>query len=85
MPVSEQQKALCLSSPVPVQLFPQGRGGGAGADFCGDLSFHLPVILSASRRLSERRAGGGGGVRPVLLLVSFPHSRSPVIGVVGLC
>ena len=24
-------------------------------------------------------------LRPVLLLVSFPHSRSPVVGVPGLC
>ena len=27
----------------------------------------------------------GRPLRPVLLLVSFPRSRSPVVGVLGLC
>ena len=39
----------------------------------------------SSLRILRRVAASCRPLRPVLLLVSFPHSRSPVVGVLGLC
>ena len=39
----------------------------------------------SSLRMLRRVAAFCRPLRPVLLLVSFPRSRSPVVGVLGLC
>ena len=49
-------------------------------------SFTGPWTVSCSSlRMLRRVAAFCLPLRPVLLLVSFPHSRSPVVGVLGLC
>ena len=43
------------------------------------------TVTRSSLRMLRRVAAFCRPLRPVLLLVSFPHSRSPVVGVPGLC
>ena len=43
------------------------------------------TVTRSSLRMLRRVAAFCRPLRPVLLLVSFPHSRSPVVGVLGLC
>ena len=43
------------------------------------------TVTRSSRRMLRRVAAFCRPLRPVLLLVSFPRSRSPVVGVLGLC
>ena len=43
------------------------------------------TVTRSSLRMLRRVAAFCRPLRPVLLLVSFPRSRSPVIGVLGLC
>ena len=52
----------------------------------GCCSFTGPwTVTRSSLRMLRRVAAFCRPLRPVLLLVSFPHSRSPVVGVLGLC
>ena len=52
----------------------------------GCCSFTGPWTLTrSSLRMLRRVAAFCRPLRPVLLLVSFPRSRSPVVGVLGLC
>ena len=76
-----------------------GRGGGGGhsgsgkpqpTPLCdipsGRCSFTAPwTVTRSSLRMLRRVAAFCRPLRPVLLLVSFPRSRSPVVGVLGLC
>ena len=43
------------------------------------------TVTPSSLRMLRRVAAFCWPLRPVLLLVSFPRSRSPVVGVLGLC
>ena len=43
------------------------------------------MVPRSSLRMLRRVAAFCRPLRPVLLLVSFPRSRSPVVGVPGLC
>ena len=43
------------------------------------------AVTRSSLRMLRRVAAFCRPLRPVLLLVSFPRSRSPVVGVLGLC
>ena len=45
----------------------------------------LWTVTRSSLRMLRRVAAFCRPLRPVLLLVSFPRSRSPVVGVLGLC
>ena len=52
----------------------------------GCCSFTGPwTVTRSSLRMFRRVATFCRPLRPVLLLVSFPRSRSPVVGVLGLC
>ena len=52
----------------------------------GCCSFTGPwTVTRSSLRMLRRVAAFCRPLRPVLLLVSFPRSRSPVVGVLGLC
>ena len=52
----------------------------------GCCSFTGPLTVTrSSLRMLRRVAAFCRPLRPVLLLVSFPRSRSPVVGVLGLC
>ena len=52
----------------------------------GCRSFTGPwTVTRSSLRTLRRVAAFCRPLRPVLLLVSFPRSRSPVVGVLGLC
>ena len=75
------------------QSFPQRGGGPRGGvldpPLCdipsGCCSFTGPwTVTRSSLRMLRRVAAFCRPVRPVLLLVSFPRSRSPVVGVLGL-
>ena len=71
------------------------RGGGGTWGPCpsplcdipsGCCSFTGPwTVTRSSLRMLRRVATFCWPLRPVLLLVSFPRSRSPVVGVLGLC
>ena len=67
------------------------RGGGCrGRPLCdipsGCCSFTGPwTVTRSSLRMLRRVAAFCRPLRPMLLLVSFPRSRSPVVGVLGLC
>ena len=68
----------------------KGMGGGGGAPLCdipsGCCSFTGPwLVTRSSLRMLRRVAAFCRPLRPVLLLVPFPRSRSPVVGVLGLC
>ena len=61
--------------PLPLYDIPSGR-----------CSFTGPwTVTRSSLRMLRRVAAFCRPLRPVVLLVSFPRSRSPVIGVLGLC
>ena len=78
-------------------MFRWGGGGSAGAGrgptqppLCdipsGCCSFTGPwTVTRSSLRVLRRVAAFCRPLRPVLLLVSFLRSRSPVVGVLGLC
>ena len=52
----------------------------------GCCSFTGPwTVTRSSLRMLRRVAAFYRPLRPVLLVVSFPRSRSPVVGVLGLC
>ena len=52
----------------------------------GCCSFTGPwTVTRSSLRMLRRVAAFCRPLQPVLLLVSFPRSRSPVVGVLGLC
>ena len=89
-----QRGALHLSS-TTMAAHQGGGGGGSGLDadpppLCdipsGWCSFTGPwTVTRSSLRMLRRVAAFCGPLRPVLLLVSFPRLRSPVVGVPGLC
>ena len=61
-------------------------GGGVTTSKKVDKSVMGPrTVTRSSLRMLHRVAVFCRPLRPVLLLVSFPHSRSPVVGVPGLC
>ena len=67
-----------------------GRGCQDPPPLCdipsGCCSFTGPwTVTRSSLRMLRRVAAFCRPLRPVLLLVSFPRSRSPVVGVLGLC
>ena len=65
----------CRPPPPPLCDIPSGR-----------CSFPGPwTVTRSSLRMLRRVAAFCRPLRPVLLLVSFPRSRSPVVGVLGLC
>ena len=76
---------------------PRGGGGVVRANLpdappplcdipSGCCSFPGPwTVTRSSLRMLRRVAAFCRPLRPVLLLVSFPRSRSPVVGVLGLC
>ena len=66
------------------------RGGRGGPPLCdipsGCCFFTGPwTVTRSSLRMLRWVAAFCRPLRPVLLLVSFPRSRSPVVGVLGLC
>ena len=71
------------------------EGGGGGwlpkcAPLCdnplGCCFFTEPwTVIRSSLRMLRRVTAFCQPLRPVLLLVSFPRSRSPVVGMPGLC
>ena len=76
----------------------RARGGGGQTGSCsqmlsplcdipsGRCSFTGPwTVTRSSLRMLRRVTTFCQPLRPVLLLVSFPRSRSPVVGVLGLC
>ena len=68
----------------------QGGGGRCAPPLCdipsGCCSFTGPwTVPRSSLRMLRRVAAFCRPLRPVLLLVSLPRSRSPVVGVPGLC
>ena len=66
--------ALCQPPPPPCDI-PSGC-----CFFTGPWT-----VTRSSLRMLRRVAVFCRPLRPVLLLVSFPRSRSPVVGVPGLC
>ena len=77
-----------------------GNGAGAGQGYIGKGGGGTPVrdipwgccfftgpwtVTRPSLRMLRGVAAFCRPLRPVLLLVSFPRSRSPVVGVPGLC
>ena len=82
------------TSPPPPS--PSLLWGGGGGDLAGPpplcdipshcCSFTGPwTVTRSSLRILRRVSTFCRPLRPVLLLVSFPRSRSPVVGVLGLC
>ena len=69
------ERVLPASPPPPLCDIPSGR-----------CSFTGPwTVTRSSLRMLRRVAAFCRPLRPVLLRVSFPRSRSPVVGVPGLC
>ena len=68
-------------------------GGGGGTSGTPCMTFRLVVVSlrgpgqgpRSSLRVLLQVAAFCRPLRPVLLLVSFPRLRSPVVGVLGLC
>ena len=65
----------CILYPAPLRDIPSGC-----CFFTGPWT-----VTRSSLRMLRRVAAFCRPLRPVLLLVSFPRSRSPVVGVPGLC
>ena len=69
----------CSASPLPPPPPPCDIPSGC-------CSFTGPwTVTRSSLRMLRRVAAFCRPLRPVLLLVSLPRSRSPVVGVLGLC
>ena len=64
-----------MPPPLPLCDIPSG-----GCSFTGAWT-----VTRSSLRMLRRVAAFCRPLRPVLLLVSFPRSRSPAVGVPGLC
>ena len=88
--------APCLSCDLLLSSWSTGVVGDAGGTkhgvypLCdipsGCCSFTGPwTVTHSSLRMLHRVATFCRPLRPVLLLVSFPRSQSPVVGVLGLC
>ena len=73
--------------PPPLPRIRQHRSNAPLCDIpSGCCSFTGPwTVTRSSLRMLRRVAAFCRSLRPVLLLVSFPRSRSPVVGVLGLC
>ena len=94
---SEIWRVLTSTTGVRHATQGRGRGGGGGQSIplappplcdipSGCCSFTGPwTVTRSSLRMLRRVATFCRPLRPVLLLVSFPRSRSPVVGVLGLC
>ena len=81
---------LKCNPPCPVQHAHKVRRLAGHSPLCdiplGCCSFTGPwTVTRSSLRMLRRVATFCRLLRPVLLLVSFPRSRSPVVGVLGLC
>ena len=75
-PAPPEIHMLCLVCPPPPLCdLPSGCCSFPGAR----------TVTRSSLRMLRRVAAFCRPLRPVLLLVSFPRSRSPVVGVLGLC
>ena len=68
-------EALCQRPPPPLCDIPSGC-----CSFMGRWT-----VTRSSLRMLRWVAAFCRPLQPVLLLVSFPRSRSPVVGVMGLC
>ena len=86
------RSATALGLPRCLQAKPCQGGwvGGSSRLLCdmpsGCCFFTGPwTVTRSSLRMLRRVAAFCRLLRPVLLLVSFPRSRSPVVGVLGLC
>ena len=66
---------MCVLTELPLCDIPSG-----GGFFTGPWT-----VPRSSLRMLRRVAAFCRPLRPVLLLVAFPRSRSPVVGVPGLC
>ena len=78
--VHESKKKTSLSTPLPSGVRPLCDIPSGCCSFTGPWT-----VNRSSLRMLRRVAAFCRPLRPVLLLVSFPHSRSPVVGVPGLC
>ena len=74
-PHGPAQQSQCFAPPPPPCDIPSGRCFFTGPWTVTRSSLHMLRPVAAFCR----------PLRPVLLLVSFPRSRSPVLGVLGLC
>ena len=92
--VPQGGRRLCAPGHVPRVLLSNsaspGEGGGSLTPLCdipsGCRFFMGPwTVTRSSLRMLRRVAAFCRPLRPVLPLVSFPRSRSPVVGVPGLC
>ena len=80
----------CLRAPENFECMHRGVLGLFFTPLCdipsGCCSFTGPwTVTCSSLRMLRRVAAFCRPLRPVLLPVSFPRSRSPVVGVLGLC
>ena len=89
---------LLKAAPLATNCWPEAPKGGGGVGALGPAesplcdipsgccSFTGPwTVTRSSLRMLRRVATFCRPLWPVLLLVSFPRSRSPVVGVLGLC
>ena len=80
-PVANLPTPPCeIHSPIPPHLTPLYDIPSGCCFFTGPWT-----VTRSSLRMLCRVAAFCRPLRPVLLLVSFPRSRSPVVGVLGLC
>ena len=93
-PPRECAVSLKIGPQIQIRIAGWGVPGGAPAPHVspvcdipsGYCSFTGPwTVTRSSLRMLRRVAAFCRPLRPVFLLVSFPHSRSPVVGVLGLC
>ena len=75
LPMIVSRSNISLAPPPPLCDIPSGC-----CFFTGPWT-----VTRSSLRMLRRVAAFCRPLRPVLLLVSFPRSRSPVVGVLGLC
>ena len=95
-PASDLRRTGCQLTPCSLLMDGSGevslwqRSGTISAPLCdipsGCCFFTGPwTVTRSSLRMLRRVAAFCWPLRPVLLLVSFPRPRSPVVGVLGLC
>ena len=84
-----------IDTPGYTFVWREGGGGALGGDGGARPPCDIPsgccfftgpwTVTRSSLRMLRRVAAFCRPLRPVLLLVSFPRLRSPVVGVPGLC
>ena len=84
--VQSSDRAAARSKPPPCPPKPWPHANPLCDIPSGCCSFTGPwTVTRSSLRMLRRVATFCRPLRPVLLLVSFPRSQSPVVGVLGLC